>query len=54
MLADYLTKPLGGSLFRLFRDIIMGHTSINKLINHALKESVENTVNKHEVNISAG
>ena len=53
MLADYLTKPLSGSLFRLFRDIIMGHVSIDKLFNHALKERVENTINKNEFNISA-
>ena len=53
MLADYLTKPLGGSLFKLFRDVIMGHASISKLFNHALKERVENDVNKNEFNISA-
>ena len=53
MLADYLTKPLSESLFRLFRDIIMGHASIDKLFNHALKERVENTINKNEFNISA-
>ena len=27
MIADFLTEPLQGSLFRRMRDIIMGHTS---------------------------
>ena len=40
MLADYFTKPLNGSLFKLFRGIIMGHISIDALYKHALKESV--------------
>ena len=54
MLADYLTKPLGGSLFKLFRDILMGHASISKIFNHALKERVGNPANKgKELNISA-
>jgi hypothetical protein len=31
MLADFFTKPLQGSLFRKFRDVIMGHTHIDSL-----------------------
>jgi hypothetical protein len=31
MLADFFTKPLQGSLFRKFRDVIMGHKHINSL-----------------------
>ena len=42
ILADYFTKPLNGSLFRLYRGVIMGHLSIDKLFKHALKESVRN------------
>ena len=28
MLADFLTKPVMGELFRTLRDVIMGYTSI--------------------------
>ena len=42
MLADYFTKPLNGSLFRLYRGVIMGHLTIDELFKHALKESVGN------------
>ena len=42
MLADYFTKPLNGSLFKLYRGVIMGHLTIDKLFKHALKESVGN------------
>ena len=46
MLADYYTKPLQGSLFRKFRDVIMGYKHINSLRStipaHKLKECVEN------------
>jgi KUP system potassium uptake protein len=31
MLADFFTKPLQGSLFRKFRDVIMGHKHIDSL-----------------------
>ena len=33
MLADFFTKPLQGELFRIFRDVIMGHKHINTLLN---------------------
>jgi hypothetical protein len=32
MLANFFTKPLQGSLFRKFRDIIMGHKHMHRLI----------------------
>ena len=42
MLADYFTKPLQGRMFRLFRNISMGHTSLKTLIELILiKERVE-------------
>lgn len=31
MLVDFFTKPLQGSLFRLFRSVIMGHEDIEVL-----------------------
>jgi hypothetical protein len=31
MLANFFTKPLRGSLFRKFRDVIMGHKHIGSL-----------------------
>jgi len=31
MLADFFTKPLQGALFRLFRDVILGHAHISTL-----------------------
>ena len=43
MLANFITKLLQGNIFRLFGNIIMGHTSIEQLIdksNTNLKERV--------------
>ena len=37
MLADFFTKPLQGGLFRYFRNIIMGYTSISDLLSEILK-----------------
>ena len=31
MLADFLTKPLQGSLFRKFRDVILGYQPVSSL-----------------------
>ena len=31
MLSDFFTKPLRGSLFKKFRDIVMGYTTISSL-----------------------
>jgi hypothetical protein len=42
MLADFFTKPLQGSLFKKFRDVIMGYKSINTLSSSLSKEHVEN------------
>ena len=44
MLADYFTKPLQGSLFRRFREIIMGYESIDSIISitDSIKERVGN------------
>ena len=52
MLADFFTKPLQGSLFRFFRDIIMGYTSITDILDDhpKIKERVENWKKyKHEM-----
>ena len=32
ILADFFTKPLQGSLFRLFRNVLMGNISIKEII----------------------
>ena len=47
MLADFLTKPLQGKLFAIFRDVIMGieHVSVlDEIIHAARKERVGNNV----------
>lgn len=41
MLADIFTKPLQGSLFRKFKDIIMGQKHINTLKTSAMSPSQE-------------
>ena len=44
MLADYFTKPLQGTVFRRFRDVVMGKVYINNLLldpNFKIKERVE-------------
>ena len=42
MLADFFTKPLQGRMYRLFRNILMGHTSLQTLIELIpIKEHVE-------------
>ena len=57
MLGDYFTKPLQGSLFRRFRDVIMGKVHINDLLldpNFKIKERVEKVskivIRKSEIN----
>ena len=45
MLADFYTKPLQGTLFKKFRDVIMGSSCISSLqetTKHEKKERVEN------------
>ena len=45
MIADFFTKPLQGSLFKVFREVIMGYKPITALLNlDTIKERVENTV----------
>ena len=49
MLANFFTKPLQGSLFRKFRDVLLGHYHVNTLIKSPLppsKERVENPISK--------
>jgi hypothetical protein len=41
MLADFFTKPLQGSLFRTFRNVIMGHTHVTSLQQHTPPPSQE-------------
>ena len=31
MLADFLSKPLQGNLFRKFRDVLLGHAHVSSL-----------------------
>jgi hypothetical protein len=47
MLADFFTKPLQGSLFRKFRDVLLGvkHTSI--LTDHSMFPTEERVGNNH-------
>jgi hypothetical protein len=56
MLADFFTKPLQGSLFRKFRDIVMGYKHIDSL-KHVdeelpLQERVGRNVHGEEFNSS--
>ena len=47
MLADFLTKPLQGNLFRRFRAVLLGHAPISSLDRHAhlsTEERVEKPV----------
>ena len=46
MLVDYHSKPLQGKLFRYFRSVIMGHKTIDCLMNKvpSIKEHVENDI----------
>ena len=41
MLADFFTKCLQGSLFRKFRDIVMGYTSIHDIVNKAINKTTD-------------
>ena len=43
MLADYFTKPLQGSLFRLFRSVIIGWKNASELANSATETSNDPT-----------
>ena len=39
MLADFFTKPLQSNLFRTFRDVILGYSSIKTLAYHPVDTS---------------
>jgi hypothetical protein len=41
MLADFFTKPLQGSLFRQFRDVLLGHQSIDVAFDPPLQQTEE-------------
>ena len=51
MLAGFFTKALQGSLFKLFRDAVMGYVSISNIIydDAKMKERVENKKNENKV-----
>ena len=48
MLADFFTKPLQGSLFRKFRDVVLGYTPIEDLINEPENPPEQERVKKNE------
>jgi len=56
MLADFFTKPLQGSLFRKFRDVVLGYVPIGDLINETEnqpeQERVEKSQNKKDLSSS--
>ena len=49
MLADYFTKPLQGSLFNKFRDVIMGFAHISLRHEDARIKERENITNEYQV-----
>ena len=51
MVADYFTKPLQGSLFKKLRDVIMGHTHPDSLLEAAPPLVEERVGNKEELQI---
>jgi hypothetical protein len=46
MIADFFTKPLQGTLFRKFRDVIMGHQHVNTLNQSTEHSSSQERVEK--------
>jgi hypothetical protein len=56
MLGDFFTKPLQGNLFRVMRDVIMGHIHFRKLeeyISAGPKERVEQSTQSNEKEVSS-
>jgi hypothetical protein len=51
MLADFLTKPLKGALFRKFREVILGRAHIRTLIGTAPIPAEERVGNTHPVSV---
>jgi hypothetical protein len=39
MIADFMTKPLQGSLFKKFRDVIMGAISTEEMLKTVTRDS---------------
>ena len=55
MLGDYFTKALQGSMFKKYRNIIMGYSHIDEILRdeyHPLKERVENMISNGKVSES--
>ena len=48
MVADFFTKPLQGSLFRKFRDIVLGYKHISSLHSDDGESSSKERVRKNE------
>ncbi len=46
MIADFITKPLQGNLFRKFRDVILGYVHIRTLFHDDEKSSSQERVSK--------
>ena len=47
MIADFYSKPLQGALFRMFRDIILGHVHTSSLHSITKLPSEERVENNH-------
>ena len=41
MVADFMTKPLQGSIFKKFRDLIMGSLSMKEAAKAVIRDSVK-------------
>jgi hypothetical protein len=52
MLADFLTKPLQGNLFRKFRDVLLGYTHVDTLA-ASLMATVEERVGEERSDYQA-
>ena len=49
MISDYFTKPSQGTLFKIFRDIIMGYKIIGEVLADIESTSKERVLNKNKV-----
>ena len=54
MLADFFTKPLQGSLFRKFRDVILGYKHVDSLVLDTMSEPEERVESKQSADIVTG
>ena len=48
MLADFFTKPLQGTLFKKFRDVVLGYVHIDTLLLTTEEDSVQERVEKND------